>query len=115
MLRKALWARGLRYRLDYRVKGCQLEGRPDLVFPGRRLAVFVDGCFWHSCPEHATKPKKNARFWAEKLARNRERDKEVNRKLAQQGWRVIRVWEHETKNDLESVVQKVVSAYGNNA
>ena len=115
MLRKALWAQGLRYRLDYRVKGRQLEGRPDMVFPGHKLVVFVDGCFWHSCPEHATRPKKNAKFWADKLARNRQRDKEVNSKLTQQGWRVIRVWEHEIKNDLGAVVQKIISAYRDNA
>ncbi len=72
-----------------------LPGRPDFAFPARRLAVFVDGCFWHGCPRHGTLPKGNARFWREKIARNRERDREVNRELRRRGWRVLRIWEHE--------------------
>lgn len=111
LLRKALWAKGLRYRLKYKVRGRFLEGRPDLVFPGRKLAVFVDGCFWHGCPKHATKPKKNADFWAKKLDRNVERDKEVNEILRQQGWQVVRVWEHEVRRDLSTVVKKIIHAY----
>ena len=71
-----------------------LPGRPDFAFPARRLAVFVDGCFWHGCPRHGTSPKGNARFWREKIARNRERDREVNRELRRRGWRVLRIWEH---------------------
>ncbi len=72
-----------------------LPGRPDFAFPARRLAVFVDGCFWNGCPRHGTSPKGNARFWREKIARNRERDREVNRELRRRGWRVLRIWEHE--------------------
>ena len=70
-----------------------LPGRPDFAFPARRLAVFVDGCFWHGCPRHGTSPKGNARFWREKIARNRERDREVNRELRRRGWRVLRIWD----------------------
>lgn len=70
-------------------------GRPDFVFPKLRLAVFVDGCFWHACPVHATKPRNNAAFWRQKLAANQSRDREVNRTLRAQGWRVRRIWEHE--------------------
>ncbi|MCE9520515.1 MAG: very short patch repair endonuclease [Verrucomicrobia bacterium] len=70
-------------------------GNPDFVFPKLRLAVFVDGCFWHSCPQHSTKPKNNAAFWRKKLAANQARDKLVTRTLKSHGWRVLRIWEHE--------------------
>lgn len=67
--------------------------RPDFLFPKRKLAVFVDGCFWHACPKHATKPKNNAAFWRRKLAANQARDRKVNRTLRRAGWRVVRIWE----------------------
>jgi DNA mismatch endonuclease (patch repair protein) len=67
--------------------------RPDFVFPKSRLAVFVDGCFWHGCPRHATKPKNNRAFWRRKFSRNKARDLFVNRELRKLGWRVIRIWE----------------------
>jgi DNA mismatch endonuclease (patch repair protein) len=69
-------------------------GRPDFVFPRERVAVFVDGCFWHGCPIHGTQPKQNAEFWVTKIAKNRARDRLVNRELRKAGWRVIRIWEH---------------------
>ena len=69
--------------------------RPDFVFPQLRLAVFVDGCFWHGCPKHETKPKSNAAFWRKKFARNIARDRLVTRTLRREGWRVLRIWEHE--------------------
>lgn len=75
-------------------RGSRLPGKPDFVFPTRKLAVFVDGCFWHGCPRHATRPKTNAAFWLAKLARNRARDRAVGRLLRRRGWRVLRVWEH---------------------
>jgi len=93
-LRRELWSRGLRYRVDRRVlKG--LRRKADVAFVGRRVAVFVDGCFWHSCPEHATTPKSNHEFWVQKLARNVERDRETDVRLRELGWTVVRVWEHE--------------------
>jgi DNA mismatch endonuclease (patch repair protein) len=70
-------------------------GKPDFIFPKSRLAVFVDGCFWHGCPRHATRPKGNAAFWQRKLSRNKLRDRQVNRTLRQSGWHVLRIWEHE--------------------
>lgn len=73
----------------------RLAVRPDFVFPKLRLAVFVDGCFWHACPQHGTKPRNNAAFWREKLSRNKARDRLVNQMLRRTGWRVLRVWEHE--------------------
>lgn len=76
--------------------------RPDFVFPDRRIAVFVDGCFWHGCPEHAVKPRTRAAFWRRKLATNRERDRRVNRELRRAGWRVLRIWEHELTQKREA-------------
>ena len=70
-------------------------GRPDFVFPSARVAVFVDGCFWHGCPKHGTQPKGNAKFWRDKLAQNKARDRRVNRALRRAGWRVLRIWGHE--------------------
>ncbi len=75
-------------------RGSALPGRPDFVFPRVRLAVFVDGCFWHGCPLHATWPKQNAAFWRAKILGNRRRDRAVDRKLSQRGWGIVRIWEH---------------------
>ncbi|MFC1680354.1 very short patch repair endonuclease [Pseudomonadota bacterium] len=105
ILRKALWRRGLRYRLKNR-----LPGRPDVIFPGRRIAVFVDGCFWHGCMEHGVAPKNNAEFWKKKLKGNKVRDAEVNAQLEELGWTVIRIWEHEVRSDVESAIDCVQSA-----
>ncbi len=76
--------------------------RPDFVFPKLRLAVFVDGCFWHACPLHDTKPRNNAAFWQKKLSANRARDRRVNLALRSAGWRVLRVWEHEMAQKREA-------------
>lgn len=76
-------------------------GKPDFVFPKLRIAVFVDGCFWHGCPLHATQPKQNAKFWREKIARNQARDHVVTRTLRARGWRVLRLWEHELTRKYE--------------
>jgi DNA mismatch endonuclease (patch repair protein) len=77
-------------------------GKPDFIFPAIKLAVFVDGCFWHGCPKHGTKPKGNAAFWRKKINRNQVRDRLVSRTLRAQGWRVLRIWEHELarKNEI---------------
>jgi len=103
-LRRALWAAGLRYRLNMRHR---LPGSPDILFVGARLAVFVDGCFWHGCPEHGTQPKTRADFWAQKIARNRARDVEDDARLRAEGWRVLRVWEHEVTADPSAIVERV--------
>ncbi|TDA69517.1 very short patch repair endonuclease [Sulfuricurvum sp. IAE1] len=91
----------IRVFLELGIKGWRrnqpLFGRPDFVFRQQRLVVFVDGCFWHCCPQHQTWPKNNARFWRDKLQSNRARDREVNRVLRSKGWRVLRIWEHELK------------------
>lgn len=90
-LRRELHRRGLRFRKDY--KG--VPGRPDVAFTRARLAVFVDGCFWHRCPQHATQPKNNASWWSAKLEANVSRDRRQDRELVDRGWTVVRVWEHE--------------------
>lgn len=93
-VRSAVHALGMRYRVDARpVAG--VRRKADLVFTRAKVAVFVDGCFWHGCPAHHTVAKTNAAFWATKVARNRERDRETDRLLGGAGWRVVRVWEHE--------------------
>ena len=75
-------------------RGASLFGKPDFVFRKERVAVFVDGCFWHACPRHGTMPAGNRAFWKTKFARNAERDREVSRALRKAGWTVLRVWEH---------------------
>ena len=76
-------------------------GKPDFVFPKLKLAVFVDGCFWHGCPIHATQPKTNAKFWRTKITRNQARDRLVTRTLRASGWRILRLWEHELTRKYE--------------
>jgi len=83
-----------------------LIGRPDFVFPSNRTVVFVDGCFWHSCPKCSNMPKQNADFWKKKLSRNIERDGEVTKALRRNGWRVIRIWEHEL-NSVTGVARRI--------
>lgn len=90
-LRRVLHSRGLRYRVNYRA----LPGTPDIAFTRAKIAVFVDGCFWHRCPEHGTMPQNNREWWREKLDRNRERDAEKDAALDELGWLTVHVWEHE--------------------
>jgi len=94
-LRRLLHAAGFRYRITWPVPG-QRRRTIDIAFVGRRVAVFVDGCFWHQCPVHATSPRANDAWWAAKLARNVERDRDTDRVLAGAGWSVVRIWEHES-------------------
>ena len=105
-LRRVLHGRGLRYRLHARV-----PGRPrrtiDIGFPGPKVAVFVDGCFWHACPQHSTWPANNAQWWSAKLRGNVDRDRDTDEVLAAAGFVVIRVWEHELA---EEAADRVVAA-----
>lgn len=107
-LRTELHRRGLRYFVD-RAPLPGLRRRADLVFPRRKVAVYVDGCFWHCCPEHATYPKNNAEWWAEKLAGNVARDRDTDARLAAAGWLVVRVWEHEDSMAAADRVQSALS------
>lgn len=91
-----------------KVSAYRLSVRPDFVFRVRRMALFVDGCFWHACPIHATQPAGNAAFWAEKLLRNQTRDRLVTRLLRANGWKVVRIWEHElTVRQRSKLVRKL--------
>lgn len=102
-LRRALWRAGLRFRLRRPVS----QVRPDLVFVSARVAVFIDGCFWHGCPTHYVRPRSSGTFWARKLAENVRRDQRQTRVIEQMGWRVCRVWEHQVFEDQEAVVRLV--------
>lgn len=94
-LRSALHRLGFRYRKDFPLSlDAGFRVRPDIVFTARKIAVFVDGCFWHNCPAHGRNPTVNEWYWSPKLRRNAERDTQVNAALRQAGWRVIRIWEH---------------------
>ncbi|MGI5449943.1 very short patch repair endonuclease [Streptomyces sp. CA-243310] len=107
-LRKALHASGLRFRVHGRpVKGVRREA--DIVFGPARVAVFVDGCFWHGCPDHATWPRRNAEFWRAKIEGNRARDQDTDARLAEAGWLAVRVWEHEPPAESAVRVAEVVA------
>lgn len=93
-LRRELYRRGLRYRVDARIVP-EVRRRADISFQRRKVAIFLDGCFWHGCPVHGTWPKANASFWREKIMANRARDEDTNRRLSVAGWTVLRFWEHE--------------------
>lgn len=105
LLRRSLWSKGLRYRLNYKV-----TGKPDLAFPGRKVVVFVDGCFWRRCPDHYIPPKNSAEFWENKIQGNVERDKRNNALLVSSGWTVIRLWEHEIKEDIGACIARIKRA-----
>lgn len=106
-LRRALHSRGLRYRVDAAVLPDKRR-RVDIAFPTARIAVFVDGCFWHGCPEHATWPASNADFWRQKIETNRRRDRDTDAKLRKAGWQVIRAWEHEDPEQVATQVETFV-------
>lgn len=106
-LRRQLFSHGLRYRVDRNV----LDGsrrRADIVFSAARVAVFVDGCFWHCCPLHRSFPKSNSRWWREKLSSNRRRDADTNKKLRRLGWHVERIWEHENPTKAAERISRIV-------
>jgi DNA mismatch endonuclease, patch repair protein len=87
-----------------------LVGKPDFVFRERRVAVFVDGCFWHGCPKHASLPASNRSFWRKKIAANRARDRLVNRTLRKEAWRVVRIWEHALGRRNEACIRRIKAA-----
>jgi DNA mismatch endonuclease, patch repair protein len=108
-LRRELHRRNLRYRVNYTVLA-KPRRVADVVFPRLKIAVFVDGCFWHGCPEHASWPKSNAEFWREKIEANRARDADTNVRLTEAGWRVIRVWEHANPGDAADEIFELVKS-----
>jgi DNA mismatch endonuclease (patch repair protein) len=99
LIRRRLHAAGLRYRVEYPVPG-MARRRIDVGFTSVKVAVLIDGCFWHGCPQHATQPKSNAQWWRQKLDRNIERDKETTEHLMAAGWEVLRFWEHESPDEV---------------
>lgn len=114
-LRQALHAAGLRFRKDCR-PAADVRCTADVVFTRQRVCVFVDGCFWHGCPEHFVCPKTNAAWWQEKIEDNRRRDHEKPAALRVQGWLVLRYWEHDLAGDgLQQVVTAITAALSNSA
>jgi DNA mismatch endonuclease (patch repair protein) len=107
-VRRLVHARGLRYRVSARPEA-DLRRTADLLFTCARVAVFIDGCYWHGCPEHFTVPATNQDYWRAKIGRNRERDSETTSRLREKGWLVLRFWEHEAP---ESVAERIVRAVG---
>ncbi len=105
--------KALRYRLvragvkGWRLCNADLPGKPDFLFDAQRLVVFVDGCYWHGCPRCYRPPTSNTSYWSEKYRRNKDRDTRVNRLLKRDGWRVLRIWEHEVEAAPAKVVQKI--------
>jgi DNA mismatch endonuclease (patch repair protein) len=105
LLRKTLWHHGVQYRLHYK-----LPGRPDIVLVALKIAVFVDGCFWHGCPEHGVRPKTNRQFWDKKIQGNIQRDKKNRVALEKFGWKVLRFWEHEVEQSVDKAASVILKA-----
>jgi DNA mismatch endonuclease (patch repair protein) len=108
-LRSLLHERGYRYRCDYPIEFQDGRVRVDLAFPAKKVAVFVDGCFWHGCDIHGTSPRANRSYWISKLARNRERDRRVDERLVASGWNVVRIWEHMPPPEAADLVGNAIS------
>lgn len=106
-VRRRVHARGLRYLVDHSIAGVT-RARPDLVFRGARVAVFLDGCFWHSCPIHGTRPRRNEAWWAAKLAANRERDARHRAELTAAGWTALRFFAHEDPGAVADEIERAV-------
>src|SRR6516165_9861601 len=106
LIRRELHRRGLRYRVNHP----RLPGRPDIAFTGARVAVFIDGCFWHACPDHGVLPKNNREWWQKKLERNIARDREKDDQLVAMGWVVVHVWEHEDPVDAVNIIEQLWQA-----
>lgn len=111
LLRRELHARGRRFRVVTKVPGNNRR-TIDIAFPRQRLAVFVDGCFWHNCPEHGTQPAVNSDWWTTKLTANRDRDADTDRLLDEAGWRVLRIWEHEAAEGAADKVEAALDELG---
>ena len=109
-LRRELHRRGLRYRIHVPALPSS-RSRPDVVFRAARVAVFVDGCFWHGCPEHGTDPRRNGDFWRRKIASNRERDARTIEELEAAGWTVLRVWNHDDPAEMAKKIEGMVRSH----
>lgn len=109
-LRSLLHGLGYRFRKNFSIHAGELRVKPDVVFTKKRLAVFVDGCFWHRCPIHGTEPSVNTSYWEPKLTRNVDRDRRVDEALSGAGWRVIRIWEHEPVDEAALAIANALGA-----
>ena len=103
--RSLLWKAGLRYRVKN-----NLLGKPDLYFSHARIVVFLDSCFWHGCPEHVRLPKSNKLYWKRKIARNVERDRRISAWYKRSDWKLLRIWEHMIRNDLNKCAERIEKA-----
>lgn len=108
-VRSILHARGLRYRVDFRPLRA-VRWKADVVFTRAKVAVFIDGCYWHQCPEHSKPPSRNVEYWGPKLEKNVARDREFDRQLRESGWTVVRAWEHESPRAVADRVEAAVRA-----
>lgn len=106
MVRKELWKKGIRYRKNVR----DLMGVPDIAIKKHKLVIFLDSCYWHGCPEHGVMPKSNREFWEKKIKRNIERDTEVTSYYRSRNWTILRFWEHEVKQDLDGIIDRIIKA-----
>lgn len=111
-VRRLLFAKGLRYRVQYPVPGAPRRSI-DIAFPGKKIAVFIDGCFWHGCSEHRNIPAHNRDWWQNKIDQNRSRDSDTDEKLRAAGWLVLRFWEHNTTERIVSEIQEVIGMQEN--
>lgn len=100
---KALWHKGFRFRKNTK----DLYGKPDISIKKYKVVIFIDSCFWHGCPLHGNRPKSHQEYWDKKLARNKERDLEVTQFYEDKGWNILRIWEHEVKDNFELTIEKI--------
>jgi DNA mismatch endonuclease (patch repair protein) len=103
-IRKLLFSKGIR---GYRISS-DLIGKPDIIFPKYKIAIFIDGCFWHKCMKCFKEPQTNKQFWKNKIDSNVNRDKKINKELTDDGWTVIRFWEHEIKKNIDKCVNNII-------
>ena len=108
----ALMSELTKTKIRYKKHAAKLPGKPDIAFLDKKTVTFVDSCFWHGCRWHGTMPASNKKFWMEKIARNKERDRKVNREYKKMGWKVIRIWEHNLKKNFSSCLDKVEKISG---
>ncbi len=113
VVRRFLFAKGLRYRVQYPVPG-EPRRTIDVAFPGKKVAVFIDGCFWHGCTEHRNIPTHNHDWWKNKIEKNQLRDRDTDKKLLSTGWLVLRYWEHDLKERIVSEVLAALESKENN-
>ncbi|MGO1306053.1 MAG: very short patch repair endonuclease [Microbacterium gubbeenense] len=111
-VRTRIFAAGARYRVDFAPDATNRRRRADIVFTRARIAIYIDGCFWHGCGAHFTLPKTNVEYWSAKIARNRERDVETTERLASAGWLVLRFWEHEDPDVIASTIMSRLRSRG---